>query len=128
MAHFSVGNSRLRGFLNAGAFLGVWVDSHRHGKALEGLSDIWTGITNLYEFDEDVEFESIRDNLFDAGLLIGLGIQYEWEPVTFFIEGRFNYGLTDLQKKYMYELLPRINDTFVITAGVLFNRNVLRRR
>jgi hypothetical protein len=126
MAHFSFGGSRLRGFLNTGAFLGVWVNSHHRGKTIEGTSNVWdldNTATYYDDYDENVEFVDQRDSRFDAGLLLGLGIQYEWKPVTIFVEGRYNYGLTDLQKKYMYEQLPRINDTFTITIGAIFNHN-----
>jgi hypothetical protein len=127
MANFSFGSPNLRGFVNAGAYMGVWVNSHRKGKTIEGTSNVWDLpneiTTYYYEYDEKVEFDMNRDNLFDAGLLVGVGIQYEWKVVTIFAEGRYNYGLTDLQKQYMYEQLPRLNDTFVLTLGVLFNRN-----
>jgi hypothetical protein len=126
MANFSVGNSKVRGFLNAGAFCGFWVNSHRQGRAFESTHDNWDPAkTYYYDYDETVGFESERDNRFDAGLLLGIGVQYDWKPVTFFVEGRFNYGLTDLQKDYMYKQLPRINDSVVITLGVLFNHEII---
>jgi hypothetical protein len=125
MANFSFGGSKLRGFLNAGGFMGVWINSHRRGTDYGAGSNVWDPQTYYYDYDENIEFDHKRDNLFDAGLLLGLGVQYEWKPVTIFVEGRFNYGLSDLQKDYMYEKVPRINDTIAITIGALFNRNSL---
>jgi len=127
MTQFSFGNQTLRGFLNTGGFIGVWVDSRRKGTALGLLVDPYDpDKVTYYDYDEKVTFDDRRDNLFDAGLLLGAGIQYSFKPVTVFLEGRFNYGLTDLQKDYMYEKVPRINDTFIIQAGILFNRDILR--
>jgi hypothetical protein len=121
MANFSVGGSRLRGFLNAGGYLGVWVESRRKG-TWQGFADnVDPDKVVYFDFDEKVDFNKDRDNQFDAGLLLGIGLQYAFNPCAVFLEGRFNYGLTDLQKDYMYDKAPRINDTFVFTAGVVFN-------
>jgi hypothetical protein len=127
MAQFSFGGSKLRGFLNAGGYIGVWLNSRRKGKLFESTFDVWNpDDTYYYEYDEKVEFDRTRDNRLDAGLLLGIGVQYEWKPVTFFIEGRYHYGLTDLQKDYMYGQIPRINDTAAVTLGVLFNHNLFK--
>jgi hypothetical protein len=128
MANFSFGGSKLRGFLNVGAYFGVWVNSHRKGKEFEGTFSVWDPKTHYYEYDENVDFNKTRDNRFDAGALVGVGIQYKINPAIIFIEGRLNYGLTDLQKDYMYEKAPRINTTMSFTAGVLFNHRIFTAR
>jgi hypothetical protein len=127
MVHFSFGGQRLRGFLNAGGYLGVWLLSGRKGmqRGVHAGEGGIVGIIDDIDFDSKVEFDRSRDNRFDAGLLLGLGVQYAWKPVTVFVEGRFNYGLTDLQKDYMYGLVPRINNTWAIRMGALFNSNIL---
>jgi hypothetical protein len=125
MANISLGGSRLRGFLNAGGYLGVWVGSRRRGIE-QGFVDNTDPDKVFYvNFNEKVDFNKDRDNRFDAGLLLGIGLQYAFNPFAFFLEGRFNYGLTDLQKNYMYDKGPRINDVFVFSAGVVFNRAIL---
>jgi hypothetical protein len=124
MAQFSFGGQRLRGFLDAGGYIGFWAAGHRKGSEREYTVYAFD-IDNssfYHNFDEKYEFDSRRDNRFDAGLLCGIGLQYELKPMLFFIEGRFNYGLTDLQKDYQYDLIPRINNTVVIQIGVLFNQ------
>jgi hypothetical protein len=127
MAQFSFGGQKLRGFVNAGGFLGVWVDSRRKGTERTTSVDYWNpDEIYYYDYDEKMDFDTRRDNRFDAGLLLGGGVQYALKPCTFFIEGRYNFGLTDLQKKYAYEMVPRINDTFVIQCGVIFNHNLIQ--
>jgi hypothetical protein len=125
MTQFSFGGQRMRGFVNAGGYLGFWANSHRKG--------VWQGfVENLdpdkvvySDFDENVDFNTKRDNRFDAGILAGAGLSYVLKPCTIYLEARFNYGLTDLQKDYMYDKVPRVNNTVTMTMGILFNRNFL---
>jgi hypothetical protein len=58
--------------------------------------------------------------------LAGLGLQYAFKPCILFLEGRCYYGLTDLQQDYGYNMVPRMNDTFIVTMGVLFNHNLIK--
>jgi hypothetical protein len=127
MAQFFFGGPRLRGFLNAGGYIGFWAAGQRNGTEREYTVYAFD-IDNssfYYDFDEEYEFNKERDNRFDAGLLLGIGLQYELKPCVIFIEGRFNYGLTDLQKDYQYDLIPRINNTVVVQMGILFDRRTL---
>jgi hypothetical protein len=124
-ANFSFGGSRLRGFLNAGGYLGLWIDSHIKGVSLNFSENPFGNVQHYYtSYDEQVSWNDTRDNRFEAGLLAGLGVQYAITGCTFYVEGRFNYGLTDLQKDYMLQKIPRINDTITIQAGVLFNADL----
>lgn len=124
MAHFSFGGSRVRGFLNAGGYIGGWLSSHRKGAAFRFFGDevgddngiITAG--NRYEFDEKVPFDSHRDNRFEAGLAGGIGVSCRVTTrLTVEAEGRCYYALTDMQKDYMKFRTPRYNTTFVIQAG-----------
>jgi hypothetical protein len=125
MAHFSLGWENIRFFANTGAYFGFWTDSYRKGVTAEKTNDPWQpGTTYYYEYEEDAEFDDRRDARFDAGLLLGLGIQYAFKVCTIFLEGRYYYGVTDLQQNYQYDMVPRMNNTFSIRAGVLFNRNM----
>jgi hypothetical protein len=112
-------------FANAGGYLGVWVNSHIKGVAMEFTDNTWDKETMYYySYDEDVPFDSRRDNQFDAGLLAGLGVKYDTEPFCVYVECRFNYGLTDLQKDYMKNMVPRVNDTLTVQAGIQFNSSI----
>jgi hypothetical protein len=126
MANFSFGGKKLRGFLNTGGYIGFWADSHIKGSARALSENPFTGVGSYYEsYDEKVPWDERRDNRFEAGLLAGIGVQYALAFCTFYGEARFNYGLTDMQKDYMRQQVPRVNDTITIQAGVLFNANIL---
>ncbi len=127
MANFSFGGERLRGFVNAGGFLGGWLSSHQKGTTIRYFSeedgDESGQVTpeNEYRFDEKVPFDSRRDNRFEAGLTGGLGISYRvLSYLTLELEGRCYYSLTDMQKNYMKFGTPRYNTTFVLQAGCFF--------
>jgi hypothetical protein len=126
MANFSFGGEKLRVFANAGGYAGVWIDSRRKGVQIENTQDPFSGSVFYYDYDERVEFDKRRDALFEAGFLAGLGLQYAFKPCVIFLEGRYYYGLTDLQQDYGYNMVPRMNDTFTVTMGVLFNRNLIK--
>jgi hypothetical protein len=123
MAHFSFGGKDISAFANVGVYGGFWAASSRKGTLQEGFSED-TSNPNYYDFDESVEFNQQRDARFDGGLLAGLGVQYAIRSCTFFAEGRYYHGLTDLQQNYGYFMVPRKNNTFAIHMGVLFNRNI----
>jgi hypothetical protein len=126
MANFSLGGERLRAFANVGGYAGVWIDSRRKGTQIENTQDPFTNAVFYYDYDERVEFDKRRDALFEAGLLAGLGLQYSFKPCVLFLEGRYYYGLTDLQQDYGYNMVPRMNDTFTLARGVLFNHNLIK--
>lgn len=124
MASFSFGGQRVRGFLNAGGYIGGWLSSHRSGVAWrwfgdeEGDKDGMITSGNRYEFDEKVPFYSRRDRRFEAGLAGGLGVSCRITPrLEVQVEGRCYYALTDMQKDYMKFRIPRYNTTFVVQAG-----------
>jgi hypothetical protein len=127
LMNFSLGGEKLRIFANAGGYMGVWIDSRRKGAQIENTQDPFNSGTVFYhDYDERVEFDERRDARFEAGLLAGLGLQYAFKPFTLFLEGRYYYGLTDLQQDYGYNMVPRMNNTFALTMGVLFNNKLLK--
>ncbi len=118
-ARFSFGGEKLRGYTLVGGYVGGWLSSHVKGKQpfyFAGIDE-----DDIYEFDDDMPFDSRRDNRFDAGLAAGLGLQWQVSPLLeIFAEGRYYYGLTDMQKDYMLRQVPRYNSTFSIQLGVMF--------
>jgi hypothetical protein len=126
MANFSLGGEKLRLFANAGAYAGFWLNSRRKGTGIENTQDPFSNAVFYYDFDEQVEFDERRDALFEVGLLAGLGLQYAFKPWALFLEGRYYYGLTDLQQDYGYNMVPRMNSAFTVTMGALFNYNLIR--
>ncbi len=115
MARFSFGGKNLRGFCALGGFVGFWAGSH-----IKGLN--FDSDDMPYKYDEKFSFDKRRDNRVEAGLTAGAGLEYNLKNFcTFVVEGRFYYGLTDLQKNYMLQQIPRYNSTVVVQAGVHFN-------
>lgn len=127
-ARFSFGGKKVRGFFNAGFYAGGWLSGRREGTMAsmfeegdDNLDGTIGGFTGFYKYKEKTEFDSRRDNRFEAGALAGAGIQYQiTRLIQVFAEGRFYYSFTDMQKKYMSGLVPRYNNTLVCHVGIMF--------
>jgi hypothetical protein len=123
--NFTVGKNKWRLFFEFGTTLGFWLRSAKEGN--------WrnVGYINIYDDDYDeyvkrseaIEFDSKRDNRFEAALFAGIGTRYALKYISSFISAQFHYGLTDLQKKN-YETLQtsRYNNTITLQTGFLFGR------
>lgn len=119
MAQFSFGGEKLRGFVNAGVFGGYWLKSFVKGQIQEWTTTL-DDEPHFYNFKESVSFDKRRDNRFEAGLLTGAGIQYDLAPqYTVFVEARYYYSTTDLQKSYMKDQISRYNNTWVFSTGII---------
>ena len=117
LLHFSLGKKRFKVFANAGGFGGYLV----HRKAKGSVSNIFD-ILNSYNYKEKSEFDKRKDQRFEFGLATSLGLEYFIKnQYRIFIEARYFYACTDLQKEYMINQIPRYNDTFLFQAGCLFN-------
>ncbi|MFR9621010.1 MAG: porin family protein [Rikenellaceae bacterium] len=118
MANFGYGGERWRAFVNVGAWVGAWLDGRVRTDALDVFNYQLNYADNRYEFD------SQRDNRFDAGLLCGIGAEYRvCEQIGLFVEGRYMYGVTDMQKSYR-ESYPRYNTTILVQLGVMYSFNL----
>lgn len=126
-ARFSFGTERIRGFLDAGVYAGGWLAARRKGVTFsqfsEKLEESHQGIGNevgLYAYDEKYPFDSRRDNRFEGGALLGVGLEYKLSPVVALqAECRYNHSLSDMQKDYMIDRVPRYHNTFLFQVGVL---------
>ncbi len=68
VASFSFGGEKIRGYLNLGGYMGFWAVSSIEGQARLAMApDI--DDTQYYYFNEKLDFDSKRDNRFDAGRL-----------------------------------------------------------
>jgi hypothetical protein len=125
MLHFElpVMRSGVSLFANGGGYVGFWAGSHRKGRAIT-VTTVTARSDEAVDYDEDYEFDEAYDNRFDAGLLLGLGVQYNFKPLSIFAEWRYNYGLSDLHKQTQRSQIPYMNDTWTVHAGVLFNSNI----
>lgn len=117
-ARFKFGGQKVHGYLLTGAYIGAWLKSNVSGRQLKYFGNEGYGD---YEFDENVQFDSRRDNRFEAGLAIGLGAQYEVSNrIGVFAEARYYYGLADMQKDYMKGQFSRYNNTILLQVGVMY--------
>lgn len=113
MAVFSYGN-RFKVHAGVGGYMGYWLVSSRYGTSFPFSGDV-------IEFDEDVKFNSTRDNRFDGGLAVSAGVTLalgKAQAWSLGLEGSCLYGLTDIQKKYMRNLSPRYNTTYSVQLSL----------
>lgn len=118
-AHISFGrNAKVYGF--GGFYVGYWMSGHREGQSFS-VTYLLTGDESTTHFDEDYEFDSQRDNRFDAGWTFGGGLQVTmFHRVIVFGEMRWYYGITDIQKNYMNNLNPQYNTTRAFQFGAAY--------
>lgn len=118
---FSFGSTKLRGYVLAGGFIGAWLDSYVEGNQYRYFQqDEYIDYGN-YHFDEKVPFDSRRDNKFDAGVSGAIGVEYQFaKRFSVFVEGRYLYSLTDMQKKYMLKQPTKHNSTFAFQIGFMY--------
>ena len=115
MASFSFGGTKLRGFCHVGAYGGYWLNSRIKGVAINHL------IFESYDIDEDIPFDSERDQRWDFGFLGGLGMEYRfashWAAQ---VEMRYYHSVVSTQKDYMRVKDPKYNSTLALQAGVCY--------
>lgn len=110
----------IRVHVNAGGYAGYWLSSHRQGTSYSMTYSLY-GDASYNNFDEDVEFNEVRDNRLDAGLVFGGGLSgVILKHIELGVEARLYYGLTDIQKSYMVNLSPRYNTTWVLQGGLSY--------
>ena len=116
MASFSFGGKQLRGFCNAGVYGGYWLTSGREGTDFNNSSE------KVYEFSEDIKFNSERDQRFDFGFVGGIGLEYRFcQRWAAQVEMRYYYSTVSTQKDYMRLSYPRYNSTLGVQAGLWYS-------
>ncbi len=115
MASFRFGEGRVHGFANAGVYGGYWLSCSRHGKDWGSVSG------QVFEFAENLPFNTERDNRLAAGLVGGLGIEYSISPNwAAQIEARGYYSPVSQVKQYMRIHDYRYDTTLVLQAAVYY--------
>lgn len=121
VADFSFGGKKLRGHFYAGGYIGGWLDAHRSGVTYGVSLETEDKLLYFADFDEKMEFDSRRDQRFNAGLTCGVGINYlfhkHWEVM---LESFYQYDLTNSNKSTLIAT-PRYNNTLSCSVGLLYN-------
>jgi hypothetical protein len=114
-----------------GISLGAWVYSRNRGKTmvLDNGAEGFSPAEFKYDYDDAYEFNKRTDNRFEAVLISGAGLEFTWKAFSVFGEFRYNYSFTDLQKKYVKRgLVPQMNDTWTVSAGLSVNPEYWRKK
>lgn len=119
LAVFHFGGKQLKGHFALGGYVGYWNSGNRNGVVF-GIDDEIEPVFN-YSFDETYEFNSTRDNRFDAGIAAAAGISYRLKDnIEFKLEYMLYYGLTSTTKNYMRIADPRYHTTNIAQFGVSY--------
>jgi hypothetical protein len=127
MAKFIVGDGKLKGFFNVGGYGGYWMAGHVKGSianildpTLSSSATTLSATVNSYNFNESYQFNSVKDNRVEWGWLAGAGISYQLtRKCQIYMEGRNTQSVTDQQKKYMMNQIPKYNQTYSLMIGCL---------
>ncbi|MDR2517195.1 MAG: PorT family protein [Spirochaetaceae bacterium] len=114
----------LRFTAGAGYYAGFWLASHEQGISLMPPGSPDSGEISSQSYNVERVLDPKRDNRFDHGAIASVGIQYDFTQfkpchVSIFVEGRYWYGLSDLQKPYQRNLSPLMQSTLTVHAGIL---------
>ena len=134
MAHLSFGGEKLKGFLNLGGYGGYWLSSHIKGSIPNVLDQpAYTNtVSNAqpnnvfdeyssYSYNEKYQLDKTKDSRIELGVLAGVGISYEMnQKYLFFGEARYSQSMSDQQKNYQTNLVPRYNETVGVSLGCLY--------
>ena len=119
---------KLRILFNIGVYEAYWTFAHVHGATPNILNSTnstnssgqMVQYTNIDNYSEKYQFNTIKDNRFEFGLTAGISIQYAINnKYSIFIEPDYYQSLTDQQKKYMINQIPNINQTFRVSMGFI---------
>jgi opacity protein-like surface antigen len=127
IVHGIYGN-RLKVFADIGLYGAYWFAGKVKGK----IPDIFSSNTNsnitgesresfqLSGYNEKYQFDRKRDNRWEFGWIVGAGMQYPLnKKYSFFVKGTCYQSLTDQQKKYMVNQIPKYNQTFTCSLGMM---------
>lgn len=120
LLNFTLGSGRIRSVTAVGGYLGYWILSHREGQLFDTSSPMWLEETPVF-YAENVEFNSIKDNRFEAGMTLKTGIEFDIDAVTVFSLIGADFSFTDLNKNYQKNLTGRYDLVTYVEAGVLLH-------
>ena len=115
--NFSFGGQKVRGFVNAGVYAGVWLNGKRGGTEKNSM-----GGGSAFQFSEPYKFNAEKDQRGDFGYTGGIGIEYRFhEHWMAQIEAICYYSVISTTKQYMdHQKDYRYNTTIGLQAGVAY--------
>lgn len=137
IGHFMFGGSKLKGFMNLGGYGAYWASSKVKGSLANMLNEVnnvdynqninsYYGLQNPYAYDEKYNFDTRKDRRLELGWLVGAGMSYKVNNLfEVFAEARYYQAITDQQKNYMINQIPRYNQTYCGNLGVLVSVNTI---
>jgi hypothetical protein len=124
----SIQIKNITAFFNAGLYGAYWASGKVKG-ATPNILNINDSIGingqiiesfRVISYSEKYQFDSRKDRRFEFGWLVGTGLGYtlnnKWD---IFVEGRYYFSLSDQQKPYMINQLPKYNETLSVSLGIL---------
>ena len=115
-------------FVFGGIFSAYWAFAKVHG-ATPNIFNSTNTVGNdgqiiqyltLANYSEKYQFNAIKDKRFEFGFVTGLSINYGLNSnFSIFLEPKYYQSLTDQQKQYMVNQVPKINQTLCISIGCL---------
>lgn len=126
MAHFLFGTKKWNGFLNLGGYAAYWASGRKKGVQYDFFAPDEDGKSiaegSGIAYNEKYSFDSRRDRRLELGLLAGVGLGYRLNSrYSLFAETRYYYSLSDQQKDYMINQIPRYNETYAIQFGCMYS-------
>ncbi len=134
MGQFSFGGNAVRGFVDLGGYAGYWLSSHIMGTMPNILNQpaYTNNVSNTqpnnvfdvytpYNYNEKYQYNTTKDNRIELGVLAGAGISYQLNDMyQIFGEASYYESLTDQQKNYETQQVPRYNESYIFSLGVLY--------
>ncbi len=112
-------HKKLTFFLSGGVYFGYWVHGNVQG-AVPNLLNTAAPFPQPSSYNQKYSFDSHRDQRWEFGWQTGGGLSYHAEDgAEPFIGVRFYQSLTDQQKNYMVDQVPRYNRTLAFSFGLI---------
>jgi hypothetical protein len=134
-AKFFFGGKKLKGYLDLGGYAAYWNASHIKGSTPNLLNSpafgtqyptntLYKNVFDAYtplNYSQTYQFNTTTDNRVELGVSAGVGISYQvCRKCEVFTEFKYYDGLTDLQKNYEQEQVPKYNETGTLSIGFLY--------
>jgi hypothetical protein len=108
--YYSGETTRVKLYASTGAWMGVWLAG-------------WNNVPSDGSGENSIKhkFNKSVDKRFDAGYIAGTGLEFDFGVLGIFTECRYNYSITNFQKKdTVQNLNPKKNNTWTFFVGLNF--------